>query len=238
MSSGPPSNQPPPLGVLLPSSATRGYRAVAHRAGNNLADLERAIAAGADAIECDFWHDGGRLSLRHERKLPALPLLFDRWYVRFSRGDLWLRDLLPRLSGRAELFLDIKSSTTQAADAILKLYRGGETSLPSTVASSRHWDLLDRLGREDTALRMLYSVGRTDQIAPLLRRAEATCPPAGTSIRQAFLDAETVGRLHDVGLLVYAWIVNDLHRAAQLRSWGVDGIISDDVALFAALDRG
>jgi glycerophosphoryl diester phosphodiesterase len=42
-----------------PVAADQGVHTVAHRAGNNLHALELALAAGADAIECDFWHDGG-----------------------------------------------------------------------------------------------------------------------------------------------------------------------------------
>lgn len=238
MSSGPPSNGPPASAEPPSARPARRYRAVAHRAGNNLHDLERALAAGVDAIECDFWHDRGRLSLRHERKLPALPVLYDRWYLRFSLGELNLRDLLREIDGRVQLFLDIKSSTVKAADAVLDLYHDNEAMMPPTLVSSKQWDLLHRLARAGTGMRMLYSVGRRHQIEALLRRAREEYAPAGTSIRQTFLDADLIGRLHDEGLQVYAWTVNNRRRAVELLSWGVDGLISDDVEMFEALDRG
>jgi glycerophosphoryl diester phosphodiesterase len=216
----------------------RGYYAVAHRAGNNLHHLEQALDAGVDAIECDFWHDHGRLSLRHERKLPALPVLYDRWYLRFSFGDeLNLRDLLNEINFRAELFLDIKSTTTLAADAVLELYHDHEAMMPPTRVTSRQWSLLDRVVQAETRLQTFYSIGRTAGIEALLRRVHDPLRPTGTSIRHTLLNADVVRRLHDAGLLVYAWTVNNRRRAADLLAWGVDGIISDDTALFAEIER-
>ena len=221
----------------LPGPADRGFYAIAHRAGNNLHHLEQALAAGVDAIECDFWHDHGRLALRHERKLPALPVWYDRWYLRFSIGELSLPDLLREINFRAELFLDIKSSTPLAADAVLRLYHDNESMMPRTLVSSQQWRLLDQLAEAGTEMQMYYSVGRQRRLDALLRRAEVAPRPAGTSIRHTLLSAEVVARLHDAGLRVFAWTVNNRHRAEELLAYGVDGIISDDVDLPGAIGR-
>lgn len=215
----------------------RGYYAIAHRAGNNLHDLERALAAGVDAIECDFWHDRGRLALRHERKLPALPVWYDRWYIRFSIGELSLPDLLREINFRSELFLDIKSATPQAAEAVLRLYHDNESMMPRTLVSSREWRLLEQLGEAGTEMRMFYSVGRASGLEALLRRAKASPRPAGTSIRHTLLSADAVERLHDAGLQVFAWTVNNRHRAEELLGWGVDGLISDEIGVHTELHR-
>ncbi|MBI2723582.1 MAG: glycerophosphodiester phosphodiesterase [Chloroflexi bacterium] len=213
----------------------RNFYAVAHRAGNNLRDLEEALAAGVDAIECDFWHDHGRLTLRHERKLPALPVLYDGWYLRFGLGTLNLPELLRRINFRADLFLDIKSATPLAADAVLKLHRDYEAMMPAAMVSSKEWHLLDRLAAAETDMQMYYSVGRPPLVDALLRRLSTDPRPAGTSIRHTLLSRELVRRLHDEGLRVFAWTVNAEHRARELIDWGVDGIISDDVHLPALL---
>lgn len=216
-------------------TGSRAYYAIAHRAGNNLHDLERALSAGVDAIECDFWHDRGRLALRHERKLPALPVWFDRWYVRFSIGELRLPDLLREIDFRSELFLDIKSSTPLAAEAVLKLYHDNESMMPRTLVSSKWWRLLDQLGEAGTEMRMFYSVGRASGLEALYRRAQTPSKPAGTSIRHTLLSPNVIARLHDSGLKVFAWTVNYRRRAEELLDWGVDGLISDDVSLHAEL---
>ena len=205
------------------------FYAVAHKAGNNLTSLERALEVGADAIECDFWHYHGRLALRHERKLPALPVLYDRWYIRWSWGVLGLRELLRAINMRTELFLDIKSSTPRAADAVLELYHDNAAMMPVTRVSSHRWDLLDRLGRSGTAMRMYYSVKNRSGLAALYRRVEQPYPPVGVSIRHTLLTAAEIERLHECNLDVFAWTVNNPHRGEELVQWGVDGIIADNL---------
>ena len=219
-----------------PEARAPGFYAIAHRAGNNLHHLEQALAAGVDAIECDFWHDHGRLALRHERKLPALPVLYDKWYLRFSWGELRLPSLLREINFRAELFLDIKSSTPKAASVVLDLYHDNEAMMPRTIVSSPQWRLLDQLAAAGTDMRMCYSVRHSAGADALFRRCLQDLPPFGTSIRHTLLSELMVARLHAAGLKVFAWTVNTPHRAQELRSWGVDGIISDDVELLARID--
>ena len=146
-----------------------------------------------------------------------------------------LPELLREIDARAELFLDIKSATPLAADAVLALYHDNASMMPRTLVSSRQWRLLDQLGAAGTEMEMFYSVGRRSTIDDLLRRARVAPRPAGTSIRQTLLSAEVVARLHDAGLRVFAWTVNNRHRAEELLEWGVDGLISDDVDLHTAL---
>lgn len=212
-----------------PSARANEYYAIAHRAGNNLRDLERALAAGVDAIECDFWHDHGRLTLRHERKLPVLPVLYDKWRLRFAWGELSLPSLLREINFRAELFLDIKSATPKAASVVLDLYHDNEALMPRTIVSSPQWRLLDQLAAAGTEMRMCYSVKNAAGVDALFRRCEQDLPPAGTSIRHTLLSEVLVARLHATGLRVYAWTVNTAQRVQELRAWGVDGIISDDL---------
>ncbi len=219
------------------ATSPRGFYAIAHRAGNNLHHLERALEAGVDAIECDLWHYHGRLALRHERKLPALPILYDRWYIRWSWGVLRLRELLCEINVRAELFLDIKSKTPRAADAVFELYRDNESMMPLTRVSSQQWKLLDRLARGRTEMQMFYSVGHPAAIGALLDRAAGDHPPAGTSIRHTVLSPDLIEHLHAAGLKVYAWTVNNPHRGEQLLRWGVDGLISDNLDVLALVPR-
>lgn len=208
-----------------------GFYSIAHRAGNNLHDLEEALDAGIDAIECDFWHARGRLALRHERKLPGLPVIFDKWYFRFGVGELSLRRLLREINFRAELFLDIKSHTPRAADAVLELYHDNASMMPHTLVCSRQWKLLDRIAAARTRMELFYSIGSRREIDSLIRGLSRMQRPAGTSIKHTLLSADVVARLHAEGLQVYAWTVNTRHRAEELLAWGVDGLISDDLEI-------
>lgn len=222
---------------LSHSASERGFYTVAHRAGNNLHTLEAALEAGVDAIECDFWHDRGRLTLRHERKLPAVPVLYDKWIVRWQMGHLNLPDLLREINFRAQLFLDIKSASPAAADAVLELYHDNESMMPPAIVSSQVWGLLDRIDDAGTEMLTCYSIGARGQIEAVLRRAEQEPRPHGVSIRHSLLSEEVVARLHGAGLQVYAWTVNTAHRAEELRGWGVDAVISDDLDVLAR-DKG
>jgi glycerophosphoryl diester phosphodiesterase len=215
------------------ASPRRDFYSIAHRAGNNLTQTEIALKAGVDAIECDFWHARGRLALRHERKLPGLPILYDKWFVRWTWGELSLRHLLRAINRRAELFLDIKSASSRAADAVLELYRDHESLMPKTLVCSKQWSVLDRIARAGTDMEMYYSIGRYGGIPELLARAKEPLPPAGTSIRHTRLSREVVARFHDEGMRVFAWTVNNRERAEELVDWGVDGLISDDLDVFA-----
>ncbi len=206
-----------------------GFYAIAHRAGNNLHHLEEALNAGVDAIECDFWHARGRLALRHERKLPGVPVHFDKWYVRFAFGELSLRELLRQINFRSELFLDIKSKTPRAAHAVLDLYHDNASMMPHTLVSSPQWSLLDRIEDAGTDMELFYSIRRAGGIEALIRRVQRGRRPAGTSIRHTLLSADVVARLHNAGLQVFAWTVNTHHRTEELLAWGVDGLISDDL---------
>ncbi len=215
--------------------AGRHFYAIAHRAGNNLHQLEQALLTGADAIECDFWHAGGRLALRHERRFLRIPLLLDKWYIRFAWGELSLRTLLREINFRTDIYIDIKSKSPRAADALLELFRDHESMMPPARVSSPHWKLLDRLRAADPALQLFYSIGVESRVDALIRRMGDGRPATGTSIRHTLLTRERVDALHAAGLLVYAWTVNDEDRARELLRWGVDGIISDEFAMFDAL---
>jgi glycerophosphoryl diester phosphodiesterase len=212
-----------------PAPRKRRFYAVAHRAGNNLHHLEQALARGADAIECDLWHARGRLALRHERKLPALPVFIDKWYIRFAWGELALPRLLREIKHRADLFIDIKSATTKAADAVLMLHHDNESMMPHTLVSSRRWKQLDRIALAGTKMELYYSVGRGGGIDALLGRIDRAAPPAGVSLRHTLINRDVVARFHDAGMRILAWTVNTEHRAHTVLELGVDGIISDDL---------
>ena len=89
--------------------------------------------------------------------------------------------------------------------------------------------LLDRLGRSGTRMQMFYSVKNGSGLDALRRRIPEPYPPAGTSIRHTLLSPAIIDELHDGGIEVYAWTVNNPHRAEELVGWGVDGIIADNL---------
>ena len=48
-----------------------------------------------------------------------------------------------------------------------------------------------------------------------------------------YLKRADVGRLHDLGIRVMAYTVNEVARAKELFAWGVDGMFTDNLRVFA-----
>jgi glycerophosphoryl diester phosphodiesterase len=205
---------------------------IAHACNSERA-VARALDAGVDAIEADVWLEGDRLTLRHEVKLPHVPLLVDKWYVRRAKGLIDLPGLAREVDSRTGLFLDLKSRGERMVHAVARaLERLGR---PLVQVSSRHWDLLDALREALPGLSIWYSAGSRRELAALFERtASGRSHAEGVSLRHGLLDQHIAARLREAGVKVYAWIVPDPARGERLASLGAAGLIADDVHLWDA----
>jgi glycerophosphoryl diester phosphodiesterase len=158
---------------------------IAHRAGNSLATLARAITAGVDYAEADVWLYRGRLEVRHSKTLGPLPILWDRWFVRLmppTTRRLTLTDLLT-VRGNGRLLLDLKGRAEDLADAIADALKLAQSE--DGVAFTGSWPHLDRLGAKFPKAPRFYSLGtpeRLDALRPRLARREIS----GISIDSRF----------------------------------------------------
>jgi len=59
-----------------------------------------------------------------------------------------------------------------------------------------------------------------------------TCALAFTSVGAEYVTAEIVDAVHDMGMLVKTWTVNNQSEAQRLAALGVDAIISDSLTEF------
>jgi glycerophosphoryl diester phosphodiesterase len=207
---------------------------IAHSAGNDLDLLRHALEAGVDMVEADVWQHRGHLILRHERKLPLLPILVDQWHVRLDRTHLTLDELLGILEQRVRLFLDIKSADRSAALAVLEaLSRHGAGS--NAELCSKHWRVLAALRGARPGLTLFHSVSNRWRLRAFLRLLDGPAGPAALSARHTLLSEGLVSRLKERGVRIYAWSVRHRRRTEELLRWGVHGITSDNLALLAAL---
>lgn len=212
---------------------------IAHRAGNDLHRLQPAVAAGVDFVEADIRWDGEPVA-RHERRLPFLPVYWDRWYVRWdTRRPLTLASLLELVQAqRIGPFLDIKAHDRRAPAAILESIRSHDAT--STVEiSSQYWPALEELRLLSPELRLFRSVGHPPQLKALHRLLDDDpLRPAGIAIDRDLLTPELATALRERSLDIYAWGVEDTEEAARILEWGVTGIIADDLELLRALKNG
>lgn len=185
-------------------------------------------------IEADVWTQSGRLLLRHEHKVPFLPILFDQWHLRLDRPHLTLNDLLELAGARVRLFLDIKSDSRNAALTVLETLHRHRVE-ENTEVCSKHWGVIATLRGVGAHFPLFHSTGNTWRLRSFLRLLDRLDGPVGLSIRHNLLDERLVSHLKQRGVRIYAWIVRERARADTLLRWGIDGITSDDFQILAAV---
>jgi hypothetical protein len=220
-------------GALPDDEGRRATFLVAHRAGNDLCRLRAAARSGAALVEADVRLFRGRVEVRHLKTLGPLPILWDRWRLANPFAPrLLLGDLLAA-SPSSELMLDLKGRDRRLATAVLELlepYRGR-----AITVCARSRGLLEPFAVVP-GVSLVQSVGSRRQLRAL-RRGGAALPLHGISIHERLLDRETVGELRRRVNVVMAWPVRTLAQARELAAWGVDGLISENLALARALDE-
>lgn len=204
---------------------------VAHRAGNELASAESALAAGADVLELDVWLHRGRLEVRHTKTAGPLPLRWDRWSLEPGwRPCPRLPELLDALPEEVPLMLDLKGWARGLPAALVTTLRQQRPGRP-VLLCSRNWGLLDAC-RDYREAVLVHSIGSPRQLAacwPRLRQHDHDA----VSIHARLLDAETVRALRRHVSLITSWPVNDARLATRLLELGIDGLTSDDVRAVA-----
>lgn len=208
----------------------RGPALIAHAAGNSVKLARAAIDAGADFLEVDLWVHKGRFEARHERAAYPLPVLFEKWYLRrAARRPYGLAELLRENSGRAGIFLDLKNGGETAAELVRRSIddAGAATHV---IASSQQWAILRGVQRLCPEVETFYSIDVRAKLDLFLSIVDRDRQPRGVSCRHELLTAALVQRLHERGMLVAAWTVDEVERANVLSAWGVDGITTHRVA--------
>lgn len=212
--------------------AREGPAIIAHGGGNTVQGLREWVQAGADYLEVDIWLHRGRFEARHERRISWLPFLYEKWYLRrLPRGRYGLEELMRESAGLgAGIFLDLKNGGAATA-ALLRRILAVSPHPERIVASSQQWQALRAIRELAPEVDAFYSIDVRAKLDLFLSVVDRDNRPRGVSCRHSLLSENTVRRLHDRGLLVVAWTVDDVERARELVSWGVDGITTHKVEL-------
>jgi glycerophosphoryl diester phosphodiesterase len=210
---------------------------IAHRAGNDPAGVRAAEGAGADVVEADLHLWRGRLELRHLKTVGALPLYWDRWALAAPwRRFATLGDLLAGVRPETALLLDLKGSDPAGARLLSASLREAGRRAPVLV-SARAWPLLDEI--DPSLARRIASAARSAQLDRLIAFAPGRGID-GASLHLRLLERGRLEALREHAPLLMSWPINERHEAEHATALGVSGLISDELALLAALaeERG
>jgi glycerophosphoryl diester phosphodiesterase len=204
---------------------TRDVFGIAHNAGDSVEAAAEALAQGARAIEIDVVAFRGELFVSHDRPLPSLgivpldaPSLESIWEVAV---------------GADAVVLDLKQSSPALLvplAAFLGAHRG-----PAVVVVTRSTLALRELRDTSPWARRFLSVRSPIDLDRLALDPTSDGVVQGVSVKQELLDAPTARRLEERNLVVLAWVVNDGPRVAELASYGVDGIVTDNLSIIERL---
>jgi hypothetical protein len=208
---------------------------VAHRAGNDRVRLRAAEARGFPVVEADVrLYRRRRIDVRHGRRLGRLPVVYDEGRLAPAGASLTLEELLAEAAPSTGLLLDLKGLDLRLSQRVL------DTIAPHlehrrVAVCARAWRLLGPF-RDEPRVRLVPSVGSRRQLDAFLAGLPST-GTAGVSVRDSLVDAATVRRLRDRAGVVFCWTVNCGRRAAELATWGVDGITTDTVDALSGVAR-
>jgi glycerophosphoryl diester phosphodiesterase len=214
--------------------ADRSMLAVAHRAGNTVADLRAALAAGVDFVEADIHLYRDALEVRHSKAIGR------HLYWEAGRGVSRRRDLVvPELTeilavaaGDPRLMLDLKGPSLAVASRLAETLRTQRPGVPFAVCT-KQWRMLDAFAGDPDVRRILSASDRL-QLARLrarLRRERVD----GVSIRLSLLTAPVVAELRRATDLVLAWSVDSEEALAHAERLGVTGVISKNLPMLTRL---
>ena len=214
--------------------ADRPMLAIAHRAGNNVADLRTALDAGVDLVEADIHLYRNELEVRHCKAIGP-HLYWEPWSDVRRRLNLAvpeLREILAVAAGDPRLMLDLKGLSLAVATRVAETLRTQTPGLPVAVCT-RQWRMLDAF-TGDPHVRRVLSAGDPLQLARLrarLRRERAH----GVSIRLRLLTKPVVAELLRATDLVLAWPVDSEAALAHAEHLGVTGVISKNLPMLTRL---
>jgi glycerophosphoryl diester phosphodiesterase len=209
-----------------PTLPSRRPFIVGHRAGNNLADADKAIRLGVDMIEADVWRYHKRLEVRHLKTLGPLPLLWDRW--RLAPGwtpRVRVAHLLEATPAELPIMFDLKGDDPSLSAELIDAIENHDPQRAIILCTS-DWIHLDRV-RERPNVHRIYSVGDESERDRVWSRIESMEHPA-ISIHRRLVTPALMARLKEIGATVISWGSSSRADAELMLSLGVDGLTVAD----------
>ena len=211
-----------------------GHRGAAgHAPENTIAAIRRGISLSVDFVEVDVQRTrDGRLVVMHDqfvdRTTDGTGLVSEMTWDELRLLDAGKGERVPSLdealaaaNGKAGAMLEIKMPGI--GSDVHRAVRGAAFSGPVIYASFFHAEILEI--RKIDPLARTMALMECVPVSGAGPARDANASMAGLAVD--FATAEFIAALHDAGLEVFLYTVNDprlIHRAIEL---GADGVISD-----------
>jgi len=204
---------------------TSTHQVIAHRAGNRPDAVVPALAR-ADIVELDAHVFRGRVEVRHTKVLRPTSRLWEKWYFLPAGTPVHTIDeILAVMPPDVPIHVDLKCFTGRAGRRIRK-------AIPEQrelIVSCRSWWVL-RAFRDRPRTLMMRSCGSNLQLR-LVGLLPGLGDRVGVVAHQRLLDRQIVASLLERTPQVFTWAVETVVRGRELVSWGVTGLIVDDLEL-------
>ena len=201
-----------------------GHRGVAGLPENTIAGFEEALKQGADALELDVRESGdGRLVVVHGSVVGEHSVRATPYEVFKDTPDGYtiplFEDVLKALGKKT--FLDIEFKHDGFEDRAVELINQ-HCVAEKTMVSAFDPAILNRVHELLPDLQLGFIYNRTqDEESRHHSPVDVVIPQFRLASRQL------IEEIHDEGLRVWAWTVNEEAEIQRLLSLGVDGLITD-----------
>jgi glycerophosphoryl diester phosphodiesterase len=223
-------------------------RRVGHRGAgrpqNTLAAFERALAIGVDMVETDLrLSRDGVLVLAHDAEIHGETgrelVVAEHDLATLRSLDLGggeriatLTEALARVRDRCAIMIDLKGEGFEAA--LVEAIHASALPYEQIVVPGGSDRSRAALRRLDAQIPLSLSLD-AEEDARITPEFIAGLDTDAVTWEHPLVTAERVTRLHDRGLFVYAWTVDDLATMRRVIEAGVDGVITNRSELFAQL---
>lgn len=209
-----------------------------HETENTLASVQKALDLGVDMIEIDvFKIESGEIVVFHDERVDDLTNgagnieeynIFDLKQLRLDGNHQipMVQDVLKLIDNRVPINIELKgANTADRINFIIDYYIKQKGWAPENfLISSFNWDELREMRRinPDIAIAVLTEA---DPMEAIYFARELGAVAINPNFKQ--LNADNVTKIHDEGLKIYTWTVNEPADIQKMKSLGVDGIFTN-----------
>lgn len=208
---------------------------ILHRAGNVQELLHLSSHPSVDALEADIWVMNGRLFAHHER--PVGRFLLGNRGLAIGVDRVPLEVILEAVEGRSEFIIDLRSWFGDPAPDLARTLALQLDDFSHIRVTCEAWRIADRLREWLPELKVSYSIRSARQLRGFIRDVDAErITPTHVTVRHSLLRSRgVVEALRQRAGRVGAWTVDDVERALQLKNWGVDAIVSNQLTVLNSI---